>query len=147
MTSKVMANIRMKGDMAAILEHIPLSSQDDLPRFWTLFDSKIKAGEITKYTVKYEKTKNKVRMVETEMTAEESRTKMDELVHSIKNNSQKRKDGLAALMAKYGGEGAPLSLEEDKRSRDKEKPSKISSKPKKASPGKKPSTGKKSLPK
>lgn len=102
----------MEGDMAAILEHIPLSSEEDLPRFFSLYEQKIKEGEIEDYIKKYKATKKKVRSVETELTKEQAKVKLNELADAIKNNANKRSDQFAQMMAKYGGKGA-LSLEYD----------------------------------
>ena len=116
--------------MSAILEYIPLSSEEDLPRFFEFFEKKIKEGEIDDYTKKFKATKSKVRSIDTELTKEESKVKMNELTAAIMNNANKRQDHFASMMARYGG-GNALCIEEGKLSAPKEKASGISSKSKK----------------
>lgn len=122
----------LEGDMTELLEYIPLSTEEDLPRFFEFFERKIKEGEIEDYTKKYKATKNKVRSIGVELTKEQAKTKLNELTEAIKLNASKRSDQFAEMMAKFGGKDA-LCLEDGKKSSQKEKGSSGTSKPKKSS--------------
>lgn len=120
--------------MAALLEYIPLSSEEDLPRFFALYDEKINEGEIEDFIKRYKATKKKVRSIEVEMTKDQAKVKLNDLADAIRNNANKRSDQFANMMAKYGGKGA-LGLEYDmpaKINKIKEKTSTVG-KPKKSS--------------
>jgi hypothetical protein len=54
-----------KGKMAQLIESIPLSSNDDVPRFIQFFEDQIKNGSIEKYK-SFDKTKNKVKLLKDE---------------------------------------------------------------------------------
>ena len=51
--------------MAQLIESIPLSSNDDVPRFIQFFEDQIKNGSIEKYK-SFDKTKNKVKLLKDE---------------------------------------------------------------------------------
>lgn len=114
---------RLEGNMTHILEHIPLSSQEDLPRFWAYFDELIDQGEIEDFVKKYRATKSKVKAVGPEITKEESDRAMADLTNAIRGKASSRADSFAALMAKYGSGGKTHAITSDKRSREKEKAS------------------------
>ena len=113
--------------MSHILEHIPLSSEEDLPRFWAFFEDLMEQGEIEDYIKKYKATKKKVKAVGPEMSREEADQAMADLTNAIRGQASKRADTFAALMAKYGSGGKTHAIAADKRSREKEKAS-VSSK-------------------
>ena len=129
--------------MSSILEYIPLSSEEDLPRFFEFFEARIKEGEIDDYVKKFRATKTKVRSIETELTKEQAKSKMDELTAAIMNNANKRQDHFASMMAKYGGSSA-LCIEDGKKSLQKEKSSGTSNKVKKSTTSQKVAATKKS---
>ena len=114
---------RLEGNMAHILEHIPLSSQQDLPRFWAYFDQLIEEGEIEDFVKKYKATKAKVKAVKSELSKEEADRAMADLTNAIKGKTSKRADSFAALMAKYGSGEKTHAIDGDKRSREREKAS------------------------
>lgn len=118
--------------MTHILEYIPLSEEEDLPRFFEFFENKIKEGEIEEYSKKFKATKSKVKSLEKELSKEQAKAKMDELTAAILNNASKRHDHFANMMAKYGG-GSALCIEEGKKSHPKDKPTGLATKVKKSS--------------
>jgi hypothetical protein len=98
----------LKGDMSALLEHIPLSRDEDLPRFFKYFEQNMEAGgKFAKYAKKYKSTKNHVRKVENEMTHEERDQALLSLADQIRNKNKQRNDSMALLFAKYGGDAEP----------------------------------------
>ncbi len=110
----------LEGDMTHLLEHIPLSTEKDIPRFIKYYEDQIDAGEIEEFIKKFKATKGKIRLIETEMSEAQSKKKMSDLAAAIQGKQKSRGDAFASLFAKYGS-GDPLSLEEGKRSREKEK--------------------------
>lgn len=126
--SRVLSDHRLKGDMSALLEHIPLSREEDLPRFFKYFESHMGAGaKFAKYAKKYKATKNHVRRIESEMTHEERDQALSSLADQIRNKNKQRNDAMAIMFAKYGGDAEPpKSLTQGReRSRNKRKPVKM----------------------
>jgi len=54
-----------EGDMLQLIESIPLSTNEDIPRFIAFFEEKIKTKELTSYKA-FDRTKNKVRKLKNE---------------------------------------------------------------------------------
>lgn len=114
--------------MSALLEHIPLSREEDLPRFFKYFEAGMGAGgQFSKFAKKYKATKNHVRRVDSEMTHEERDQALSSLADQIRNKNKQRNDTMALIFAKYGGDaGPPKSLTQGReRSRNKKKSGKI----------------------
>lgn len=126
--SRTVVDHRLKGDMSALLEHIPLSREEDLPRFFKYFESNMgTGGKFAKFAKKYKATKNNVRRVENEMTHEERDQALSSLADQIRNKNKQRNDAMAIMFAKYGGDAEPpKSLTQGReRSRNNKKPVKM----------------------
>jgi DnaJ family protein C protein 9 len=80
-----------KGSMAALIESIPLSSNEDIPRFIKFFEESIENKTLPKLKL-FEKTKGKIRLLKDESAEfEEERLKdMGALVAAIQGKSGNR---------------------------------------------------------
>lgn len=94
--------------MSALLEHIPLSREEDLPRFFKYFEDNMgPGGKFAKFAKKYKSTKGDVRRIENEMTHEERDNALSSLADQIRNKNKQRNDSMALLFAKYGSDAEP----------------------------------------
>ena len=106
--------------MTNLLEYIPVSTEEDVPRFIKFFQGQIDQGEIDEHVKKFKATKKSVKAIKTELSQEQSKQKLSDLAAAIQGKQKSREDDFASMLAKYGGRGA-LSLEDGKRSREKDK--------------------------
>ena len=92
---------KSEGDMRALIENIPLSSNDDIPRFIGYFETMVAEGELPEFKA-FAKTKNKVRLLKDEKEEFEAQQKQDmgALVAAIRNKAG-RSDFIAQMEAKF----------------------------------------------
>lgn len=102
--------------MKALLEHIPLSRNEDVPRFLGYFEELIDSGEIVEFIETFHKTKSNVRKVKEELSAEEAE-KLVNLQSQIKSNHRERGEVFQDIFERYAGKNMPrdpLCIEEAK---------------------------------
>lgn len=97
-----------EGDITLVLEAIPYSSNDDIPRFVEFYES-CKSDYEAKVQENFRLTKNTVKPYKEELTKEQAEKKIGNLSHLIQNKNKSRgNDMMANLLAKYGGGDAKM---------------------------------------
>lgn len=96
---------RMEGDMRKILEQIPLSKNEDIPRFIQYFEEQIKkaGAKPPQWKSKFEATKGKVKKLK-EAKIPKKEKGLDDLTNQImkRQSNSNGQDFFAHLEAKYG---------------------------------------------
>jgi len=91
-----------------VLEAIPYSSNDDIPRFVKFFESQ-KGNYDQEIQENLRLTKNSIKPYSEELTKEEAQKEMGNLSHLIQSKNKCRgNDLMANLLAKYGGADAKM---------------------------------------
>ena len=93
--------IKNKGDVTNVLEWIPFSVNEDIPRFLEIFNKLISENTLTG-NQKFKKSIKKIKLLKDEISGDED--KFEALKKQILENKQKRIDHLEEMEKKYGGE-------------------------------------------
>ena len=121
-----------EGDVTLVLEAIPYSSNEDVPRFVEFFESR-KSDYSKKFQENLRLTKNSVKPYSEELTKEEAEKEIGNLSHLIQSKNKSRgNDLMAKLLAKYGGADAKMIEYDPLNDPEYGNKTKIKSKPKKA---------------
>jgi DnaJ homolog subfamily C member 9 len=110
-----------KGDMKQLLECIPLSTWEDVPRFLAFFEKQIALKTIPNFKA-FSNSKDKVRPLANEEKEFEEANRQDTnaLVLAIQNKAPHRFDFLESLEQKYGvGKKQKIAKKEEKEGKEK----------------------------
>lgn len=114
-----MFHFRSKGDIKLILESIPLSLNEDLPRFIKFYEDKIQQEELKSYP-KFESSKKNVKLLKDEtkehnknMKKKNKKDDINELTLMIANKHQNRMGFLDVLESKYGGKKGENDIDDE----------------------------------
>ena len=87
--------------MKSLLEFIPLSTEFDVVRYLDFYEKKIKNGDIVEFVDRYHKTKDKIRIVNNEMSSEDALKRLEKLKSGIQENKIGRREVMDSIINKY----------------------------------------------